>query len=333
MEIHAGGIAEGFEEMQEHLRRHLAYLLAPELGLPHQPRASAKVQTNLAETVVHRHGIAVTLHAPLAAQCLVDALAKGQGGVFDGVMLIHLQIAFHRYLQIHAAMLANLLQHVVEKAQARMDTAPPVAIQVQSNMDVGFLGRAAHLGPALSGKKEFSHTVPIVGSQSADIFQRLVAAQQRLVLLQQDGPATQVLGQLHIRGTVADDKAMGQVIGGFIQVALQHACTGLAGRRIIRRQAAVYADLVESDALPRQGLQHQVMGRPEGLLREGGRAQSVLVGDHHKRKVQLAADKAKVAHHLGIELQLLQRIQLIVHGRLDDQRAVPVDKKYALLHK
>ncbi len=36
--------AQGLEEMQEHFRRHISYLLALELGIPYQPRASAKVR-------------------------------------------------------------------------------------------------------------------------------------------------------------------------------------------------------------------------------------------------------------------------------------------------
>ena len=126
---------------------------------------------------------------------------------------------------------------------------------------------------------------------------------------------------------------MSHVVGGFIQVFLQHACTGLAGGRIVFGQTAVDANLVKGDALSGQGLHHQVVGRPEGLFGKRRRAQSILVGDHHKLKIQPAADEAQVAHHFRIELQFLQSVQLVIHRRLNDQCAVAVDKKYSLLHK
>ena len=67
IKIHPGSIAQGLEEMQEHFRRHISYLLALELGIPYQSRASAKVEAHLAETIVHRKGIAIAFNAPLAS--------------------------------------------------------------------------------------------------------------------------------------------------------------------------------------------------------------------------------------------------------------------------
>ena len=75
IQIHLGGIAQGFEEMQEHFCRHLTNLFTIELCIPYQPGASTEVQANLAKAVIHRQGIAITLDATFVSQCLIDAIA------------------------------------------------------------------------------------------------------------------------------------------------------------------------------------------------------------------------------------------------------------------
>ena len=94
--------------------------------------------------------------------------------------------------------------------------------------------------------------------------------------------------------------------------------TRLASRCIVVGHAAVYADVVEGDAFAFQCLHHQVVCRPKGLFRKGSCAEPILIGHHYKIKIQLAADEAKIAHHFRIELQLLQGVQLIINGRLND---------------
>jgi hypothetical protein len=111
---------------------------------------------------------------------------------------------------------------------------------------------------------------------------------------------------------------VGQIVVRVIEVFGKHSGTRLAGRCIVVGHAAVYADVVEGDAFAFQCLHHQVVCRPEGLFRKGGGAETVLIGHHYKIKIQLAADEAKIAHHFRIELQLLQGVQLIINGRLND---------------
>ena len=91
-------------------------------------------------------------------------------------------------------------------------------------------------------------------------------------------------------------------------------------------ERGVYQDVVEGDALALERFQHFVVGRPESLLGERGSAEAVLVRDDDELEVQVFADKVEVAEDLGVELQLLQAIQLVIDGGLDDERAVAVDE-------
>ena len=115
VEVDAGGIAERLEEVQEHLGRHIPHLLAVELGLPHQPGTTREVEGHLAETIVHGQAETVAANATLVAQRFGDTLTQGNTRIFDGVVLIHLEISLDVDSEIHARMFADLLQHVVEE--------------------------------------------------------------------------------------------------------------------------------------------------------------------------------------------------------------------------
>ena len=70
VEVHACGIAEALEEMEEHLGWHLSNLLTVELGIPNEPWSSTKVKGYGAKAVVHWQRIAIALNASLVAKSL-----------------------------------------------------------------------------------------------------------------------------------------------------------------------------------------------------------------------------------------------------------------------
>ena len=131
-----------------------------ELGIPNQPGAAAEVEGHRAETVVHRQAIAVALDASLVTQGREDAFAKGNGGVLDGMVLVNLQIAFRVDGEVHHAMFADLLKHVVKETQTGGDVATASAIKVDLDMDVGLLGGTLYLSRAFAGKQQFADLVP-----------------------------------------------------------------------------------------------------------------------------------------------------------------------------
>ena len=87
------------------------------------------------------------------------------------MVFVHLQVSFYLDGQVDASVLADLFQHVVEESQSGMDVTGPVAIQVQTDIDIGFVGRTPHFGSPLSGEQEFSDTVPVCRGQYAGLFQ------------------------------------------------------------------------------------------------------------------------------------------------------------------
>ena len=65
VQVHCSGVAQGLEEVQEHLGGHLANLFTLELGVPDKPAAASKVKHYLSHAVIHGQGVAVALYSTL----------------------------------------------------------------------------------------------------------------------------------------------------------------------------------------------------------------------------------------------------------------------------
>jgi histidinol-phosphate aminotransferase len=65
----------------------------------------------------------------------------------------------------------------------------------------------------------------------------------------------------------------------------------------------------------------------KGILRKRRSTEAVLIGNHHKFKVEFAADKSQITKYLRIKLQFMERIQLVVNRWLYNQRTVTIYKQ------
>ena len=147
-------------------------------------------------------------------------------------MLIDMKIALGMHHKVHHSVFANLLEHVVEEAKSGGDVTLARAVEVDADMDVGFLGGALHLGGALAGKQQFGYLVP----------SHTVFAQDKRI-------APDVLGKLPVGVAVADDITAGYVIFGRVDILLNKACVGFAGGGVVLGEMTVDEDVVERDAL------------------------------------------------------------------------------------
>ena len=59
--------------------------------------------------------------------------------LFDGMMLIDLEVALRADPQIEQGVLGQQLEHVVEKADARLDIGLTGAVQLQLQLDLGLV--------------------------------------------------------------------------------------------------------------------------------------------------------------------------------------------------
>ena len=88
-----------------------------ELRVPYEPRASAEVEGNGAEAVVHRQRVSVTLYSPFVAESFQQTFSESESSVLNGVVLINPQIAFGSYFEVDARVAADLVEDMVEKSQ------------------------------------------------------------------------------------------------------------------------------------------------------------------------------------------------------------------------
>ena len=66
------------------------------------------------------------------------------------MVLVNMQVALGVNSEVYHAMLANLLQHVVEESQACRDVAMAIAVKVHLDVNVRFFSGALHLGSTLT---------------------------------------------------------------------------------------------------------------------------------------------------------------------------------------
>ena len=106
------------EEVRHELGGQSADGFARELAFEHAIGAARKIDGHLHLRFVHGQQEAVARDAELVAQRLAQRLAERERAVLDGVVLVDLQIAVAVELEREAAVLGELLEHVIEEADA-----------------------------------------------------------------------------------------------------------------------------------------------------------------------------------------------------------------------
>ena len=315
--------------MQKHFRGHVADFLPIENGIPHQPGSAAKIESHRTKTIVHGQAEAVTFYASLVAQSPGDGLTESDAGIFDGMMLIDVEVAFAAYHQIHARVPGNLVEHVVEKSYAGRYIATAVPVEIQVYLYIGFGRGAAYLGTPFPGKKELRNTVPVIGNEGTDIFEmRLLDGLSHRRVTIEDTPATEVTRQEHIGDAVSDDKGSRHIVTT-VEIGREHGRTGFARGQVFFGERTVDVYGIESHPFAFESLQHLIVSRPESLLGKRRSTQSVLIGDHDQLEIELLTDIGHVAEHLGYELQLFEAVELIIDRGFYHQRPVTVDEEHA----
>ena len=207
----------------------------------------------------------------------------------------------------------------------------PSAVQVEPYRNVGFAGFAADRCSAFPCAQQLPYLVPVVGNQRAVIRQSGFGEHSAPLFgrAQQDAARTEVFRQFDVGDPVADYVRGLQVVLRIVQVPAEHACARFARGGVVGGHRTVDQLFVETNAFARKGGEHQVVRRVKRLFGKARGAESVLVRGHY----QLVTERGDATHRgdrAGHEAQLFERIYLVVHRRLDDQRAVAVDKEYLL---
>src|SRR5262245_16061764 len=155
--------------MWHQLCRQVADEVAPKLRLEDEKRSPAEIDGHFGIRFVHRQQEAVALNAALVAERLLERLPERQRNVLDGVVLVDVEIARALHVELEAAVLAELLEHVVEEAEARFRARLGLAVEVDADADVGFLRASMHGGGPRPIDERMRNGLPRFGAPCAEL--------------------------------------------------------------------------------------------------------------------------------------------------------------------
>ncbi len=221
--------------MRDQLGRQFAHPFAIEASLPHEERPAREVESDLCLGLVHGQQKPVACNTALIAQRLAQSGSQSQSAILDRMMLIDVQIAGATQVECEAAMLRDLLQHVIEEPQAGGDRARAVARQIEVDVDVRFLRLAMHLRTP-----RLPENAP--GDGRPGLVHIAVQAYPKTL-------KPQICREFHIRVAIADHVAARAVDGVGREELLHHADLGLAASTVLALEVRTDADRLELDSL------------------------------------------------------------------------------------
>ena len=140
VQVGPGVLDESAEEVFEQLGLQIANQADFDQILVDQRRAAAEIDRDYREGFIHgEYEVSGAVDAFAIAESLGEQLADHDAGVFDCVMLVDVEIAFGRELEIEGAVFGEELQHVIEEADAGRDLVPAAALDAEFAADLRFL--------------------------------------------------------------------------------------------------------------------------------------------------------------------------------------------------
>src|SRR5580700_489739 len=163
--ICARAASKTLEEIAHQFHLQISHERRPNLGIHRRRRTSSEVHRRQTEGFVHRHHeITGAQNAAAISQGAVERLAQSNSYVFHRVVLVHIQVANGRQLEIECAVPRKQLQHVIQKANSSRDLVPPASFYRERNPNLGLRSFAMQFG--------LSHALTSRGSLSCETTSR-----------------------------------------------------------------------------------------------------------------------------------------------------------------
>jgi hypothetical protein len=117
--------------------------LRREFCFHHAKGAAAEIDRCGGESFVHWHQkIAGAKNAALVSESGIDGFTEGDPDVFDGVMLVDVEVAGGSQAKFETAVARHEVKHMVEEPNTSGDCGFASAVEIQANIDLRFLGFA-----------------------------------------------------------------------------------------------------------------------------------------------------------------------------------------------
>ena len=139
VEVGAGMVDEAAEEILHQFGLQIAHQPHAHQILVHQRGPAAEIERHHGQRFIHgQHEIAGAIDAAPVAQRFGEQLAQHDAHVFDGVVLIDVEVAIGIELEIEAAVFGEQFEHVVEEADAGRDFVAAAAFDGTACRESGF---------------------------------------------------------------------------------------------------------------------------------------------------------------------------------------------------
>ena len=120
-----------------------------EVDVPDEERPPRKVERRPDQRVVHREvARPIAPDAALVAERLRQRPPERDADVLDGVMVVDLEVALGADVQVDHRMPRQLVEHMVEEADAGLAVVLAAAVEVDPHRQRRLGGRPADLGPS-----------------------------------------------------------------------------------------------------------------------------------------------------------------------------------------
>ena len=141
VQVALGAAREGLEEDRRELHVPRADLgAARQRHLPHEVRPARQIERAGDAGLVHRQRRPPVAHeAGLVAERLRDALADDQAQVFGRVVAVDLDVARGAHRQVDEAVPRDLLDHVRQERQRRVDLRAARPVEIERHLDARLL--------------------------------------------------------------------------------------------------------------------------------------------------------------------------------------------------
>src|SRR5262249_38316640 len=121
---------EAFEEIMNEFGLKVADARHPNLQINHRMWPPAEVEGGHCQCFVHgHHKVAGAIDSATIPKRLRDCLTERNAQVFDGVVLVDVEIAFRVDPKIECSMPGNQLEHVIEKSNSGMHLVAALAVE------------------------------------------------------------------------------------------------------------------------------------------------------------------------------------------------------------
>ncbi len=139
MDRRPGVVGEAVEKLEKGFTIDLANFVAGESDVPVQAGATGKVDHHARECFVEGDvAVSVAGDPRFVSQRDEYGLSQGDAAILDTVVTIDMEIALYVHIEVEKPVMADLLEHMIEKADAAFQRTFATAVEIKCYIDAGF---------------------------------------------------------------------------------------------------------------------------------------------------------------------------------------------------